>query len=416
MSKFSWAEAREGIAQASESLRAHKMRSFLTILGVFIGVMSVIAMASIIEGLNRTVSNQIQSLGSNVIFVTRFKIGFSFGDRSEEERKRRPITFETGQAIRENCPAVDAVSPQNYFFADGGNTATFRGNSAQRPSLFGTVPDYERVNNHYVALGRFITDIDDHFKAMVCVIGGDIAEALFPKLDPIGKQILVNGHKYAVIGVMEKRKTQLGNNPNNFIALPYGTFARIHPWEKELFLVVRSRSLPEQEKAIDEITNALRRQRGVPYNKPNDFEVSTQEQLLEGFRSVTVGIFFLMIGISGIGLLVGGVGVMNIMLVSVKERTREIGIRKAVGAKRRNILWQFLIEAVALSGAGGIAGILMGSGLALLIGATTPLPAAVSPFWVIVGFTVSVSVGLIFGIYPAYQAAKVDPIVSLRYE
>ncbi len=416
MNKFNWAEAREGIAQASESLRSHKMRSFLTILGVFIGVMSVIAMASIIEGLNRTVSNQIQSLGSNVIFVTRFKIGFSFGDRSEEERKREPITYETAEAIRKNCPAVDAVSPQNYFFADGGNTATFRGTAAQRPSLFGTVPDYERVNNHFVALGRFITDIDDHFKAMVCVIGTDVAETLFPKLDPIGKQILVNGHKYMVIGVMEKRKTNLGRNDNNSIALPYGTFARIHPWEKELLLVVRSRSLAEQEKAIDEITNVLRRQRGVPYNKPNDFEVSTQEQLLEGFRSVTVGIFFLMIGISGIGLLVGGVGVMNIMLVSVKERTREIGIRKAVGAKRRNILWQFLIEAIALSGAGGIAGILFGTGLALLIGATTPLPAAVSPFWVIVGFTVSVSVGLIFGIYPAYQAAKVDPIVSLRYE
>lgn len=416
MNRFNWAEAKEGIGQAFESLRSHKMRAFLTMLGVFIGVLSVIAMASIIEGLNRTVSNQIQSLGSNVIFVTRFKIGFSFGDRSEEERLREPITFETAEAIRENCPSVDAVSPQNYFFADGGNTASYKGNSTKRPSLFGTVSDYERVNNHFVDRGRFLTEMDDHFKSMVCVIGTDLEEALFPHLDPIGKPIIVNGHKYTVVGVMEKRKTNLGRNDNNTIMLPYGTFARIHPWEKELLLVVRSSSLAEQEKAIDEITNTLRRQRGVPYNKSNDFEISTQEQLLEGFRSVTVGIFFLMIGISGIGLLVGGVGVMNIMLVSVKERTREIGIRKAVGAKRRNILWQFLIEAVALSGAGGIAGILVGTGVALLIGAITPLPAAVSPVWVFIGFTVSVSVGLIFGIYPAYQAAKLDPIVSLRYE
>lgn len=416
MNKFRWAEVREGMALAFDSLRAHKMRSFLTMLGVFIGVLSVIAMASIIEGLNRAVSGQIQSLGSNVIFVTRFKIGFQFGDRSEEERLRKPITFETGEAIAENCPAVDAVSPQNYVFVDGGNIAKYKGNTFKRPSLFGTLPDYERVNNHYVEQGRFITDIDHHFKAMVCVIGADVAEALFPKIEPIGKEILVNNHKYRVVGVMEYKKSNLGRNSNQIIVLPYGTFARLHPWEKELLLVVRSRSLEEQQLAMDQIESALRRQRGVPYNKPNDFELATQEQLLESFRSVTMGIFFLMIGISGIGLLVGGVGVMNIMLVSVKERTREIGIRKAIGAKRRNILWQFLIEAVTLSCSGGIAGILIGTGIALLIGAATPLPAAVSPLWIFIGFTVSVSVGLVFGIYPAYQAAKLDPIVSLRYE
>jgi putative ABC transport system permease protein len=264
--------------------------------------------------------------------------------------------------------------------------------------------------------GRFINDIDNHFRRMVCVLGDDVASALFPGLDPVGKVILVNSRRFEVLGVIAPRDAFLGESLNNFVLVPYNTFAKLYPWEKELWLECRTVDVLQIPAAIDQITELMRRRRGVPYDKSEDFAVFTQESLYEQYKSITGVIYVAMTVISSIGLMVGGVGVMNIMLVSVTERTKEIGIRKAVGARRRNIVWQFLIEAMTLSGLGGVVGILAGLAIAALVNALSPLPAAVSVPWVIIAFGVSVGVGLIFGIYPAYRAARVDPIISLHYE
>lgn len=401
---------------AWQALKANKVRSFLTILGVLIGVASVIGMASIIQGLNNSMAQQIQSLGSNVIYIAKFEPGIVMGMRSEEERQRKGITIEDAKAIRELCPSVGAVSPQNYYFSPAGNVVKYRDNSARRPSFGGVMPDYEEVNNSFVTDGRFITETDVHFKTYVGVIGSDVAEALFPNLDPIGKEIRVNQDHFTVVGVMEKKSSILGESQNNFVIIPYDTFVKIHPEEVELWLAVRPKTPDLINKAIDEVESVMRRRRGLTADKPNNFAVFTQEDLMETYKKVTSAIYGVMVLISSIGLIVGGVGVMNIMLVTVTERTREIGIRKAIGAKRRNILWQFLIEASTLSGLGGIIGIIFGILIGQIVKMASPLPASISLLWVLLAFSVAISVGLVFGIYPAYRAARVDPIVSLRYE
>ena len=414
--KISGFEMREAMLMAFAAIRANKLRSFLTVLGVLIGVSSVIGMVSLITGLNNSMAKQIESLGSNAIYVSKIKPGISFGPRSSEERNRKGIVFEDAMAILEQCSLIDAVSPENHYWSPGGNTARYEQHEAMRPDLIGVLPAFMTVNKSEMSEGRFITEIDVHFKRMVCVIGSAIADALFPGLDPIGKDILVNNHRYQVIGVVAKRDSFLGENFNTFVLIPYSTFAKLHPWEKELWLQCHTGDPTMIPAAIDQITELMRRRRGVPYDKPEDFAVFTQDSLLEQYKSITGAIYIAMTVISSIGLMVGGVGVMNIMLVSVTERTREIGIRKAMGARRSNIVWQFLIEAMTLSGLGGVIGILVGILISVLVNALSPLPAAVSVGWVIIAFMVAVLVGLVFGIYPAYRAARVDPIVSLRYE
>jgi putative ABC transport system permease protein len=409
-------EMKESLKLALATFRAHKMRSFLTVLGVLIGVFTIITVVSIITGLDNSMARQIESLGSNVIYVARNKPGIVLGHRSASERNRKGITYDHAMAILEGCPAIVAVSPQNYYFRPGGNIAKYRDREIRNPQFFGTLPDYELVNNVFAEQGRFFNDSDVKFRTMVAVIGSSVAEELFSNEDPIYKEILVNDDKFIVIGVMQERQTVMGSNENNFIAIPYGTFKKLHPEEKELWLALKAASPEIMPEAIDQVTEVMRRQRGLRYNEPDDFAVFTQENLLEVYERLTQAVWLVMIVISSIGLLVGGVGVMNIMLVSVTERTREIGIRKAVGARRSSILWQFLIEAMALSGLGGILGILIGLGIGQLISSLTVLPAGVSAFWVIMAFGFSVGVALIFGMYPAVRASRLDPIESLRYE
>ena len=409
-------EIKESLWLALATFRGHKMRSFLTVLGVLVGVFTVITVVSLITGLDNSMARQIESLGSNVIYVSKYKPGIVMGHRPASERNRKGITYDHALAILEGCPAIVAVSPQNYYRRPGGNIAKYRDREVRRPAFFGTLPDYELVNNVFAEQGRFFNDSDVKFRTMVAAIGSDVAEELFPNEDPINKEILVNNDKFIVVGVMQERQTVMGSNENNFIAIPYGTFRKIHPEEKELWLALKAESPELMPEAIDQVREVMRRHRGLGYNDPDDFAIFTQENLLEVYNQLTQAVWMVMIVISSIGLLVGGVGVMNIMLVSVTERTREIGIRKAVGAKRRNILWQFLIEAMALSGLGGLLGILVGLGTAQIIAAVTVLPAAVSVFWVITAFCFSVGVALVFGIYPAMRAARFDPIECLRYE
>jgi putative ABC transport system permease protein len=412
-------EIKEAISMALAAIKAHKMRAFLTVLGVLIGVTTVIGMVSIITGLNKSMAEQIESLGSNVIYVTKTEIGIQFGEPSEEERNRPPITFEDAMAVEELCPSIDAVSPQNW--GPGSKTVKYMENKVSRFELIGVMPQYEVVNNNYVEEGRFFTDSDVNYRAMVTVLGVDVAENLFPNLDPINKEISIAGQNFApkrftVIGVMEKRPSILGESQNNFVLLPYDTYKKLYPEEKELLLVAKPKSPELMEQAMEEITEVMRIRRGLSADKPNNFALATQDDLMDMYRNITSAIYMVMVVISSIGLLVGGVGVMNIMLVSVTERTREIGIRKAIGARKKDILWQFLIEAMTLSGSGGVLGIIIGLFLGWFVAQVTPLAAGVSLFWIILGFSFSVSVGLIFGIYPAYRAAKLDPIESLRYE
>ena len=404
---------------AFAAIRAHKMRAFLTVLGVLVGVATVIAMVSIITGLNKSMAQQIESLGSDVIYVTKHEIGIQFEGPSEEERNRPAITFEDALVVQELCPSVEAVSPQNW--GPGAKTVKYKDNKVSRFQLIGVMPSYEVVNNNFVQEGRFFTESDVNYRAKVTVLGRDVVEVLFPNLDPIGKEISIAGRNFAprrfrVIGVMEERPSILGESQNNFLLLPYDTYKKLYPEEKELLLVAKPRRPELMEQAIDEITQVMRIQRGLAADKPNNFAIATQDDLMDMYRNITNAIYMVMVVISSIGLLVGGVGVMNIMLVSVTERTREIGIRKAIGARKRDVLWQFLIEAMTLSGSGGILGIIIGLLVGQLVAAVTPLAAGVSLFWIVLGFSFSVSVGLIFGIYPAYRAARLDPIVSLRYE
>jgi len=410
-------ELREGVLMALGALWANKFRSSMTILGVLIGVWSVIAMTSLITGLDSAVQGSIDSIGSNILFVDRYPPEVHFDDLSDEEKNRKFMTIDEANAIRENCPAVVAVSPENHYWARGGNVVKYKGHKADRPAIVGVVPDYLKVHNVEVSEGRFISSIDNNTRAKVAVLGSKVRDALFPREDPLGKEIRVNNVRFTVIGIREKKGSLFDDDSEDEkVAIPLETFMKLYPGDEALTLVVSAASPEKIDEAKEQIIVALRKARNVPYDAENDFAVFGQENILDMIRSVTQYIYIAMIVISSVGLMVGGVGVMNIMLVSVTERTREIGVRKAIGAKRTNILWQFLIEAMTLSGTGGMLGIGTGLLTALLIGLATPLPFGVSPLYVSLGFIVAVSVGLIAGLYPAYRAATVDPIESLRYE
>jgi putative ABC transport system permease protein len=408
---------------ALDSLRKNKLRSFLTILGVVIGVATVIGMSSIISGLNSNISSQIQNLGSNLIFVQR--IPPTIGGRVPPEMfSRKKLTVEDANAVAE-LPLVQAVAPilqyLNFNASSKSFSVRYRDRTAKNTIFIGATPEVAVVMNLRLDAGRWINESDHTHNSNVVVLGHDTAETIFPaNLDPTDKEVEIEGQPFRVIGVLEKRKDSLqgGSNPNDNVAeMPIGTFWRLHPEQKDFMFVVKVVSQEDMPRAIRQIQALLRIRRGVPPNKDDDFAISTQDTFTDLWNQISSGIFTVMLTISSIALVVGGVGVMNIMLVSVTERTREIGVRKAIGATQRNILMQFLFEAVVLTAVGGILGIVAGAGIAAIIRTVAPfLPASVSAFWVAVGFSVSVGTGLIFGLYPAYRAAMLSPIEALRYE
>ena len=413
----------ETILLALDSLRRNKLRSCLTVLGVVIGVATVIGMSSIISGLNNSVAAQIEDLGSNLIFISRFPPAMN-GRLAPELVNRKKFTLEDARAI-EGLPLVKAVAPILRYFAFTSNsnsfTVRYRDRTAKNTIIEGVTPQQEVVMNLQLAAGRWINDADHRHKANVVVLGHDTAETIFPaNVDPIGKEVEIEGNVFRVIGVVEKRKDALvpGANPNdNMAEMPVGTFWRLHPEQQDFLFVAKPVSQEAMPRVVEQIEQLLRNRRGVPPNKDTDFAIFTQDSFTDLWNQISQGIFTVMLGISSIALLVGGVGVMNIMLVSVTERTREIGIRKAIGATRRNILSQFLCEAMTLTAVGGVLGILAGAAITMLIRSVAPfLPATMSLLWVSLGFATSVGTGLIFGIYPAYRAATLDPIEALRYE
>ena len=409
-------DIKESAIMALDTLRANKLRSTLTILGVSVGVVTVIFMVSIIQGLNKAFADQIESLGSNTIFISKFAPSFG-RPPGPEEIHRKDLTMDDAEALRTEAPSVVGVSPIHRMIA---STVRYQDKQTDTPILFGVTPYYEFVQTQYVASGRFVNEIDMQDRSNVVIIGVDVKQALFPYEDPIDKEVRINGNPFRIVGVMEPLGNFFGQSRDNSIFVPITTFDKYYPDrpfpEVVFFVIVRPRSRAFVKPAIDEITDILRRRRRVPVGAPDNFGISSQDSLLDVYNQLTGATALVLTSISFVALMIGGIGVMNIMLVSVTERTKEIGVRKAVGATRLNILSQFLIEAVVLTAIGGLAGLAVGELLSLLMNKYSPLPAYV-PLWAIgVGVGVSAAVGIIFGLWPAWKAARLNPIDALRWE
>lgn len=404
-----------GIQLALDTLRGHKLRAFLTVLGVIIGTSTVIGVGSIIAGLDGAITNQLKSFGTNNLVVTKWdSLINGFGGRSLEERLRKPLTYENAVAIAERCPSVSAVSP--WLFAPWGiHKGKYKGVDAFNLNLGGTDPGYIDSGVEMMQ-GRFFTDTENQRRMAVVVLGEDLGKSWFQNTDPIGKAVEIDGHIFEVVGVMKRPSASLPGQEDRRALFPYFSMRKMFPNAREHMLIVVARD-GKQAAAIDEVRSVLRIERRIPYDKPDSFAISTAEQMIDQFRGVIAMVALVMVVLSSIGLLVGGIGVMNIMLVSVTERTREIGTRKALGARRIDIVTQFLTEAVVLTFLGGLAGMFVGWLISQAVGLVFPtLPTAV-PLWaVLAGLGVSIGVGLFFGIWPASKAARLDPVVALRYE
>jgi ABC-type antimicrobial peptide transport system permease subunit len=406
---------RENLLLALDTLRSHKFRAFLTILGVLIGTATVIGVASIFKGLDQQLVEMAQGYGTRTLYIYKFQFGIHF-NLTREERMRKPLKYEQGMAIKEHCPAVESVAVEIFTWGPA-VMAKYKGLEMLDAQLQGNTAEDFPITNSVVKDGRLFTEIDDLHRREVAVIGADVVQRLFLNEDPIGKEINVDGHSYEVIGTLEKRKAFLGDNGDDkVICLPYFTYKKSYPNAKEN--VFTAMAYPGKvNQAIDEITGLLRRLRNDKPSNPDSFGIATADTFIKQFREIMGTVVLVTIVVSSIGLMVGGIGVMNIMLVSVTERTREIGVRKAIGARRSDITWQFLLEAMSLTGAGGVMGILTGYSLSFLVRTFVPsLPSTVPVWSVIVGLVVSVSIGLFFGLWPAVKASRLDPIVALRYE
>jgi putative ABC transport system permease protein len=409
-------DIKESAAMAVDTLRTNKLRSSLTILGVSVGVITVIFMVSIVQGVYKAFAEQIESLGSNTIFVSKFEPSFG-RPPSAEELHRKDLTMDDAEALRREAPSIAGVSPIHRMIAV---TLRYGDKQTDTPILLGVTPFYEFVHSQYIGRGRFISDADMAARSNVCILGVDVARALFPYEEPLDKEIKIQGNPYRIIGVMEPLGNFFGQSRDNSVFIPITTFDKYYPDlpapEVVFFIIVRPTSRAAVQSAMDEIRDILRRRRRVPRGAPNNFGMSSQDSLLDIYNQLTGATALVLTAVSFVALMIGGIGVMNIMLVSVTERTKEIGIRKAVGATRANILWQFLIEAVALTAIGGLAGLAVGEVASLLMNKYSPLPAYV-PLWAIgVGIGISAAVGIIFGLWPAWKAARLDPIEALRYE
>ncbi len=400
-----------GIKLALATTVEHKMRSFLTVLGVIIGTGAVIGVGSIIAGLDGAITGLLRSFGPNTVIVTKTT---ALGGATREERKRQPITLDDAKSVEERCPSVEHVSA--YLFPPNGiHSARYKGNDVYNIQLAGTEEAYA-FGGTTMKYGRFFTDQENLHHMPVVAVGEDVAKQLFPNVDPVGQWIDVDDHEVQIIGVMDRPAASLPGQDDTRVLLPYFTMHKIFPTARENMLIVIAYA-GEVDKAQDDTRAALRISRHVPFNAGDTFSITTAQQMIDQFHSVTAMVAIVMVVLSSIGLLVGGIGVMNIMLVSVTERTREIGIRKAVGARKSDIVVQFLTEAVVLTGLGGILGLTIGWLISRIAAMIFPsLPTAV-PLWAAAsGVGVSVGVGLFFGIWPANRAARLDPVEALRYE
>ena len=411
----------ENFKMAFSTLRSNMLRSFLTIIGVIIGVITVMLISSIISGINVGFQKQIESFGTNSIFLYKYEVGIQIGRRSREERMRKPLTLEDADAIVD-LQTIDASVPfldvsSNRWGAKILITGK-NGKTSSAINLSGTYPTLAETGTEILTDGRWFTQAESELKKDVALIGSTVAEDYFPNKSAIGETLEIGGREFRIIGVLQKREQFFGggggnNDQSNIIYMPMGSAMRIKPNSDDLFILAVAKP-GKMEVAKDQVQDLLRVRRQVPFGQPNNFSMGTAASIIEQFSAITAGVFLAMVVISSVGLMIGGIGVMNIMLVSVTERTREIGIRKAIGAKRSDILLQFLVEAATLTGIGGLLGLLIGWLLTLLVALVFP---SYVPLWApIAGFVASVGIGIIFGLFPAWKAARLDPIEALRYE
>ncbi len=410
----------ENLKMAIDTLRANKLRSFLTIFGVVVGVVVVMLISSIISGISLSVEKEVESFGTRSIFLYKFDIGIT-GPPTREQRMRKPLTLEDAEAISK-LPTVELAVPlldiSNNFFGSKILVTGKNGKTSSAVNLTGTFPDIEKSSTEVLIEGRWFTKSESDDKADVCLIGDSVKESYFPYESPIGKTLEVGGREFRVIGLLQKREQLFGggggnNDQSNVLYMPMGAALRLKPYADDLFIlaVAKENFLTEGK---DQVQDLLRVRRKVAFGEKNNFSMETADSLISQFQSITLYARLAMIVISLVGLMIGGIGVMNIMLVSVTERTREIGIRKALGARQNDILLQFLIEAATLTGFGGLLGLLIGWILTFLIALVFP---SYVPWWApVAGFFASVGIGVIFGLFPAWKAARLDPIESLRYE
>jgi putative ABC transport system permease protein len=407
----------ETIRMAMQTIRAHKFRSFLTVLGIVIGVMTVVAIASILTGMRNSIVSIVEEYGTNNIYAFHLSTGPRMGNRDRSEYQRKPLSVEDADALAQQADALEAIA-KTYNLWRVDRTMKFRGLAYKEGDLQGVSPEYAQVANVSLAEGRFISPTDDEHKRDVMVIGVNVAHALFPnQANVVGSQVEWLGKPFEVIGVLEKRKASFfgESEEDSAVFIPFQTGKKVQP-QAWMMLMMRAKAGRMRE-ALDQVEATLRRTRNVQYNQPNNFDISTADKMIEQFDGITKGVGLIAIAISAVGLLVGGIGVMNIMLVSVTERTREIGVRKAIGAKRRDIVNQFLFEAMTLTFLGGILGVALAIGVSYVLMFFIPSIPATIPAWaVMTGVTVSIAIGLIFGVWPARKASRLDPIECLRYE
>jgi len=407
----------ENLKQAMDTLRAHKLRSALTVFGVVLGVSVIMLVAALITGFDNRVQEMVKQFGADTAFVSKWDQGMHGGDRPLEERQRKPLTLEDGKALKELCPAVKNVTVFLQTNWQQSHTVRTKAGEVTAIDFRGVQPNFGQVYANAATIeGRFLADGDDQHKEKVVMLGENVAPVLFPEGHPIGKDVFIDGSAFTVVGVVEKPKGGFGGgDEDRRVLIPYNTFKKIYPAADEVNM--RFQAYPGLlDQSVDQAEEVLRRRRNVPEGGKDNFSIRTAAQEVSEFHDIMRMVYLATIALSGTGLLIGGVGVMNIMLVSVTERTREIGIRKAIGARSGDITWQFLLEAMTLTGAGGCLALVMVFGLVLLIRVTLGWTGVV-PLWAAVtGILVSVSIGLIFGVWPAVKASKLDPVEALRYE
>ena len=410
--KITWTELSEGFRIAFQTLNANRMRSVLTTLGIFIGVIVVTVIISVIQGLNTYVSGEISGLGVDTIYISKFSWIITTYEEYQDMMKRKRITRDQYMFIDKYATLAETVAPD----IDTRRRINYKNKSLDGVYITGTTEDYMTTAGVMPEVGRFFTQAETDFRRNVCVVGQEVVENLFENEDPLGKRIKIGSRPFQIIGVLEKRGKMFGFSMDNTAIIPYTVFQKYYGARRSITLQVKSKDPALMEELIDEMTDLMRRVRGIEAGRPNDFSINQQGQLMELYNQLTKVLWVVMIGIGSISLLVGGIGIMNIMLVSVTERTREIGIRKALGAKRSIIMWQFLVESMFISGIGVILGILASIGLAMLVRSISPLPVNISTWVLFLGIGFTITIGIFFGLYPASKAARLDPIVALRYE